>query len=155
MPSPTRAMGAVMGGLFGGPVVGFAVCFTGGIHRYSLGGSTDLAFLAGFQPQQKAWLAAYYTFISWERTKSSGGFLCNPVCRNHSDDHLACRRETVRAILRSGIRYCRANDHRELSGWRCSWASSKTVNHLRKYSATFTSRINHRRTFGRYSAWWV
>ncbi|MBT0057837.1 sensor histidine kinase [Vibrio alginolyticus] len=38
-----RAIGAVMGGLFGGPVVGFAVGFTGGIHRYSLGGFTDLA----------------------------------------------------------------------------------------------------------------
>ncbi|EGQ8155851.1 sensor histidine kinase [Vibrio alginolyticus] len=39
----TRAISAVMGGLFGGPVVGFAVGFTGGIHRYSLGGFTDLA----------------------------------------------------------------------------------------------------------------
>ena len=39
----TRAIGAVMGGLFGGPVVGFAVGFTGGIHRYALGGFTDLA----------------------------------------------------------------------------------------------------------------
>ncbi|SUP92207.1 autolysin sensor kinase [Vibrio owensii] len=39
----TRAIGAVMGGLFGGPVVGFAVGFTGGIHRYTLGGFTDLA----------------------------------------------------------------------------------------------------------------
>ena len=39
----TRAMGAVMGGLFGGPVVGFAVGLTGGIHRYTLGGFTDLA----------------------------------------------------------------------------------------------------------------
>lgn len=39
----TRAIGAVMGGLFGGPVVGFAVGLTGGIHRYSLGGFTDLA----------------------------------------------------------------------------------------------------------------
>ncbi|MCV5990804.1 sensor histidine kinase, partial [Escherichia coli] len=28
---------------FGGPVVGFAVGLTGGIHRYSLGGFTDLA----------------------------------------------------------------------------------------------------------------
>ncbi len=27
-----------MGGLFGGPVVGFAVGLTGGIHRYTLGG---------------------------------------------------------------------------------------------------------------------
>ncbi|MBD1559419.1 sensor histidine kinase [Vibrio sp. S9_S30] len=39
----TRAIGAVMGGLFGGPVVGFAVGLTGGMHRYSLGGFTDLA----------------------------------------------------------------------------------------------------------------
>ncbi|PFG45177.1 two-component system LytT family sensor kinase [Vibrio sp. ES.051] len=39
----TRAIGAVMGGLFGGPVVGFAVGLTGGLHRYSLGGFTDLA----------------------------------------------------------------------------------------------------------------
>ncbi|CZF78209.1 Sensor histidine kinase YehU [Grimontia celer] len=39
----TRAIGAVMGGLFGGPVVGFFVGLTGGIHRYSLGGFTDLA----------------------------------------------------------------------------------------------------------------
>lgn len=39
----TRAIGAVMGGLFGGPVIGFAVGFTGGIHRYTLGGFTDVA----------------------------------------------------------------------------------------------------------------
>lgn len=39
----TRAIGAVMGGLFGGPIIGFAVGLTGGLHRYSLGGFTDLA----------------------------------------------------------------------------------------------------------------
>ncbi|WP_028023250.1 sensor histidine kinase [Enterovibrio calviensis] len=39
----TRAIGAVMGGLFGGPVVGFFVGLTGGIHRYTLGGFTDIA----------------------------------------------------------------------------------------------------------------
>lgn len=39
----TRAIGAVMGGLFGGPVVGFFVGLTGGLHRYSLGGFTDIA----------------------------------------------------------------------------------------------------------------
>ncbi|PKF63552.1 sensor histidine kinase [Psychromonas sp. psych-6C06] len=39
----TRAIGAVMGGLLGGPVVGFAVGLTGGIHRYSMGGFTDVA----------------------------------------------------------------------------------------------------------------
>ncbi|MEZ9524548.1 LytS/YhcK type 5TM receptor domain-containing protein [Enterovibrio norvegicus] len=39
----TRAIGAVMGGLFGGHVVGFLVGLTGGIHRYTLGGFTDVA----------------------------------------------------------------------------------------------------------------
>lgn len=39
----TRAIGAVMGGLFGGPLVGLAVGFTGGMHRYTLGGFTDVA----------------------------------------------------------------------------------------------------------------
>lgn len=39
----TRAIGAVMGGLFGGPVIGLAVGMTGGIHRYFMGGFTDLA----------------------------------------------------------------------------------------------------------------
>ncbi len=39
----TRAIGAVMGGLFGGPVIGFLVGLTGGLHRYTLGGFTDVA----------------------------------------------------------------------------------------------------------------
>ena len=39
----TRAIGAVIGGLLGGPLVGFAVGLTGGIHRYSMGGFTDLS----------------------------------------------------------------------------------------------------------------
>lgn len=39
----TRAIGAVMGGILGGPVVGFFVGLTGGLHRYSLGGFTDVA----------------------------------------------------------------------------------------------------------------
>ncbi|WP_022942240.1 sensor histidine kinase [Psychromonas hadalis] len=39
----TRAIGAVMGGLLGGPIVGFAVGLTGGLHRYSMGGFTDVA----------------------------------------------------------------------------------------------------------------
>ncbi|WP_273432513.1 sensor histidine kinase [Chitinibacter tainanensis] len=38
-----RAIGAVLGGLLGGPSVGLAVGFTGGLHRYSLGGPTDVA----------------------------------------------------------------------------------------------------------------
>ncbi|MCE0555980.1 sensor histidine kinase [Motilimonas sp. E26] len=39
----TRAVGAVLGGLLGGPVVGFFVGLTGGLHRYSMGGFTDVA----------------------------------------------------------------------------------------------------------------
>ncbi len=39
----TRAIGAVLGGLLGGPVVGVLVGATGGLHRYTLGGFTDLA----------------------------------------------------------------------------------------------------------------
>lgn len=36
----TRAIGSVLGGLLGGPSVGVLVGFTGGLHRYSLGGMT-------------------------------------------------------------------------------------------------------------------
>lgn len=39
----TRAIGAVMGGLLGGPWVGGLVGLTGGIHRYSMGGMTALS----------------------------------------------------------------------------------------------------------------
>jgi two-component system LytT family sensor kinase len=39
----TRAIGAVTAGLVGGPLLGFLVGLTGGIHRYFLGGFTDLA----------------------------------------------------------------------------------------------------------------
>lgn len=39
----TRAIGAVLGGLLGGPSVGFLVGLTGGVHRYTLGGMTDVA----------------------------------------------------------------------------------------------------------------
>ena len=39
----TRAIGAVLGGILGGPWVGLAVGFTGGLHRYSMGGSSALA----------------------------------------------------------------------------------------------------------------
>ncbi|NVK44181.1 MAG: sensor histidine kinase [Oceanospirillaceae bacterium] len=39
----TRAIGAILGGLLGGPLVGTAVGLTGGLHRYSMGGFTDVA----------------------------------------------------------------------------------------------------------------
>ncbi|MFC5359183.1 LytS/YhcK type 5TM receptor domain-containing protein [Azospirillum himalayense] len=39
----TRAIGAVLSGILGGPSVGLAVGFTGGLHRYSLGGMSAVA----------------------------------------------------------------------------------------------------------------
>jgi two-component system LytT family sensor kinase len=39
----TRAIGPVLAGIIGGPVLGTAVGFTGGIHRYFLGGFTALS----------------------------------------------------------------------------------------------------------------
>ncbi|WP_115718921.1 sensor histidine kinase [Gallaecimonas mangrovi] len=39
----TRAIGAILGGLLGGPFVGIAVGLTGGLHRFSMGGFTDVA----------------------------------------------------------------------------------------------------------------
>ena len=39
----TRAIGAVLGGIFGGPGVGVAVGLTGGMHRYHMGGFTASA----------------------------------------------------------------------------------------------------------------
>ncbi|MDX5630127.1 MULTISPECIES: sensor histidine kinase [unclassified Brenneria] len=39
----TRATGAVLGGMLGGPSIGFLVGLTGGLHRYSMGGMTALA----------------------------------------------------------------------------------------------------------------
>lgn len=39
----TRAIGPVLAGLIGGPVLGTAVGFTGGLHRFTLGGFTALS----------------------------------------------------------------------------------------------------------------
>jgi len=56
----TRAVGAIVAGLFGGPIVGLGAGSIAGIHRYFLGGYTDFAcglatavegFLAGFLPK--------------------------------------------------------------------------------------------------------
>lgn len=55
----TRAIGAVMGGLLGGPVVGGLVGLTGGLHRYSMGGMTALSCM--ISPSLKDCSAAWYT----------------------------------------------------------------------------------------------
>ncbi|MDK2824703.1 MAG: two-component system, LytTR family, sensor histidine kinase LytS [Clostridia bacterium] len=56
----TRAVGAIVAGLFGGPAVGLGAGFIAGLHRYFLGGYTGFAcglattiegFLAGFLPR--------------------------------------------------------------------------------------------------------
>lgn len=39
----TRSIGAVMGGMLGGPYLGAAIGLTSGLHRYTMGGFTDLA----------------------------------------------------------------------------------------------------------------
>ncbi len=39
----SRAIGAVLAGLYGGPIMGLAVGSTAGLHRYLLGGFTDVA----------------------------------------------------------------------------------------------------------------
>ena len=39
----TRAIGPVLAGIIGGPILGTAVGFTGGLHRYFLGGFTALS----------------------------------------------------------------------------------------------------------------
>ena len=39
----TRAIGAVLAGLIGGPVLGLSVGLTAGLHRFSLGGFTDVS----------------------------------------------------------------------------------------------------------------
>ncbi|GAB7262290.1 hypothetical protein DZJ_37850 [Dickeya ananatis] len=49
----TRAIGAVLGGLLGGPGVGILVGMTGGLHRYSLGGDDGIQ-LYGFDHCRRA-----------------------------------------------------------------------------------------------------
>src|SRR5512142_1510876 len=39
----TRAIGPVLAGIIGGPLLGIAVGFTGGLHRYFLGGFTAVS----------------------------------------------------------------------------------------------------------------
>lgn len=63
----TRAMGAVLGGLIGGPTVGFAVGLTGGLHRYSLGGFTDLACTISTTAEGIIGGAMHYYYVNKNR----------------------------------------------------------------------------------------
>ncbi|WP_038899372.1 sensor histidine kinase [Vibrio harveyi] len=72
----TRAIGAVMGGLFGGPVVGFAVGLTGGIHRYTLGGFTDLALACAISTTAEGLIGGLLHVYLIKRNK--GAMLFNP-----------------------------------------------------------------------------
>ncbi len=71
----TRAIGAVLGGVFGGPVVGFFVGLTGGLHRYSLGGFTDLACAVSTTAEGLIGGFVHLYFVKRERAES----LFNPA----------------------------------------------------------------------------
>lgn len=71
----TRAMGAVLGGLIGGPMVGFAVGLTGGLHRYSLGGFTDLACAISTTAEGLIGGAMHYYYVNKNRQEQ----IFNPV----------------------------------------------------------------------------
>ncbi len=62
----TRAIGPVLAGIIGGPVLGTAVGFTGGLHRYFFGGS--LHFRADFPPLRKDLSAASCIFVCLSTT---------------------------------------------------------------------------------------
>ncbi|MCG8507674.1 MAG: sensor histidine kinase [Rhodospirillales bacterium] len=70
----TRAIGAVLGGMLGGPVVGFLVGLTGGVHRYTLGGFTDLA--CGLSTTAEGLLGGLVCYYLIKRGKP--GVLFNP-----------------------------------------------------------------------------
>ena len=71
----TRAMGAVLGGLLGGPVTGFLIGLTGGLHRYGFGGFTDLACAISTTSEGLlAGLAAFYL-----RTHNKRALLFRPA----------------------------------------------------------------------------
>ncbi|MEW6348349.1 MAG: sensor histidine kinase [Thermodesulfobacteriota bacterium] len=67
----TRAIGPVLAGLIGGPILGTAVGFTGGLHRYTLGGFT--AFSCGLSTTAEGFI---------------GGLVHVWLCRKQRSDSL-------------------------------------------------------------------
>jgi len=63
----TRAIGAVIAGLLGGPVMGGAVGVTAGIHRYMMGGFTDIA--CGLSTTAEGLIAGFIHYYLMTRGK--------------------------------------------------------------------------------------
>ena len=63
----TRIMGITIGGLLGGPIVGLAVGFIAGIHRYFLGGSA--AFTYAISSIVAGALSGYIGFVFRKRNE--------------------------------------------------------------------------------------
>lgn len=63
----TRAIGAVISGLLGGPLMGGAVGFTAGVHRYMMGGFTD--FACGLSTTVEGIIGGLFHWYFMSRTK--------------------------------------------------------------------------------------
>ncbi len=69
----TRAIGAVLAGLIGGPILGVAVGITAGLHRFSLGGFT--AFSCGISTTVEGLIGGLVFFFLVQRKKPEQLFL--------------------------------------------------------------------------------
>jgi two-component system, LytTR family, sensor kinase len=71
----TRSIGVVLGGLFGGPVLGLAIGFTSGLHRYTMGG--PVAFAIGVSSTVQGLIGgAFHVYIL---RKAHNDQLFNPL----------------------------------------------------------------------------
>ncbi|AFM23909.1 sensor histidine kinase [Desulfomonile tiedjei] len=68
----TRAIGPVLAGLIGGPVLGTAVGFTGGLHRFTLGGFTALS--CGLSTTVEGCIGGLIHLWLFRRQRSEGMF---------------------------------------------------------------------------------
>ncbi len=68
----TRAIGPVLAGIIGGPLLGTAVGFTGGLHRYSLGGFT--AFSCGLATMLAGTLGGIVHLSLYGKNRSEQSF---------------------------------------------------------------------------------
>ncbi|MBU0653368.1 MAG: sensor histidine kinase [Proteobacteria bacterium] len=68
----TRAIGPVLAGIIGGPVLGTAVGFTGGLHRYFLGGFT--AFSCGLSTTVEGTIGGIVHLYLYRKNRSEQSF---------------------------------------------------------------------------------
>lgn len=68
----TRAIGPVLAGIIGGPLIGTAVGFTGGLHRYFLGGFT--AFSCGLSTTVEGAIGGMVHLYLYRRNRSERSF---------------------------------------------------------------------------------